>query len=1188
VPERSVSNSLSAVLTRFRWRWLVLAALLLSCLALTHAASSAIRAWKAESAQAVQRRSEALLNWLEEGYAPVSAVGVLFETSGAVGEVEFLDAVQNLEARATASFVDTIAVLRPRADASGWRVEHSSEPLGPLPAGALLGGLPTVETAREQEGQLILGPSVAIAGDTKYSLLALGTRDASGPLVILALVSLDTIVEDLFAQSRDDGLSVFIEGSFLQSEGPALEQVLYGAPRPEAAHAVTTRTVSGAADLSITWFIEPTFRKGPDTAQAELTRIFGFVGTVGLCAFVGWLMAHSRIVERKVESATAELATKERQFRSLLESAPDAMVVTDEQGLVVMVNRQTEQLFGYGRDELRGRPIEMLVPERHREGHATKRLGYLRSATSRPMGVGLELTGLTRDAREIPVDVSLSPIESDHGTHVVASLRDITERKRADDALRQSNEALEQARRAADEANEAKSNFLANMSHEIRTPMNAILGMSYLCLQTSLNPKQRGYIEKVHRSASSLLGLINDILDFSKIEAGKLDMESIDFRLEDVFDNLANLVGLRAQEKDLELLFDIKPGVPMALEGDPLRLGQVLLNLANNAVKFTEGGEVVIGVSQTGTDGDAVILRFFVRDTGIGLSEGERTRLFESFSQADASTTRRYGGTGLGLAISRRLVDLMHGEIGVESEPGEGSTFWFTARFEARHDEPQEECPVAAGGLQGMHVLAVDDNATAREIMRAMLDTFQYRTQVARSGAEALEAIEAADRAGEPFEVVLMDWKMPGMNGVEAVRSLRALEGLHVTPRVLMVTAFGKEELLEEAADLPLDGILIKPVSPSLLNDRIMEVFGKTVARGGRGAARRAAESAAQRKLAGARVLLVEDNDTNQEIALELLNQAGVVAEVANNGREALEMLEKSEFDGVLMDMQMPVMDGVTATRAIRGQRRLEGLPVIAMTANAMAGDRERCLEAGMNDHIAKPVNVQEMFTTMAKWITAREAVEEPVPVASGDAGGTLPAVEGVDTAAGLARVAGNERLYARLLERFGREQGGFAARVRESMDRGDVEGVVRLAHTLKGVAGNLGARRIAAAAKELEQACGNDADSARLATLLAGVEEALEPTMAAIEVWGGAVEAPAEQHAVAAPADLASILDRLQELLEHYDAEAVDAIGELEQAGTHTIRREDVRRLRQRVDDFDFDQALEVLASIRAEGVLE
>jgi len=715
--------------------------------------------------------------------------------------------------------------------------------------------------------------------------------------------------------------------------------------------------------------------------------------------------------------------------------------------------------------------------------------------------------------------------------------------------------------------------------------MNAILGMSYLALQTALDGKQRGYIEKVHRSASSLLGVINDILDFSKIEAGKLDMESVDFRLEDVFDNLANLVGLRAQEKDLELLFDIQPGVPMGLKGDPLRLGQVLLNLANNAVKFTDGGEVVVGVSADDVTAERATLRFFVRDTGIGLNEEQRARLFQSFSQADASTTRRYGGTGLGLAISRRLVGLMHGEIGVDSEPGAGSTFWFTAGFERRDAEPRADASASVDDLRGMRVLAVDDNATAREILRSMLDTFQHRTEVARSGAEALAAIEAADRAGEPFDVVLMDWKMPGMDGVETVRSLRALEGLHAAPRVLMVTAFGKEELMEQARDVALDGVLIKPVSPSMLNDGIMEAFGRQATATGRGAARRAAESAVQRKLAGARVLLVEDNDTNQEIALELLGQAGILAEVADNGREALELLEEGTFDGVLMDMQMPVMDGVTATREIRRQPRFRDLPVIAMTANAMAGDRERCLEAGMNDHIAKPINVQEMFATMAKWITPAEPLDAPVAPAPGEAAAPLLAIEGVDTAAGLATLGGNEALYARLLGRFGDEQRDFATRARDCLDGARLEEATRLAHTLRGVAGNLGARRIAEAAKALEQACGNADDPARLAALLADVEEALAPTLAGVAAWRGAAETPAAEQAAVEPVDLAPILERLEVLLEQYDAEAVDVIEELERAGPAAIRGEDLRRLRQRVDDFEFDDALSVLATIREDG---
>ena len=1171
-----------------QWRWLVLAALFVSGIATTYTTSESLRAtalqtWQQEAAHAARWLSGTLLGWLDEEQAPVSAIAMLFETVEEVGETGFLDAVELLESRATANFIEAMTVLRP--DGPGWQVQFSSDPLGPLPVGARLGELPTLEAARLQAGQIVLGPDASPAGPAGYSLLALVAEDQQGPLLVLALISFDSIVANLKQLYAEEGLYLLVTGRFQEAGGPGPERVVFGSTPTDAVYSVATRTVSGGADLSFTWHMDQGFRGGPDTARADLARLFGFGGTLLLSAFVAWLMAHSRIVEKKVVAATAGLAKKENQFRELLESAPDAMVVADRNGRILMVNRQTERLFGYDRDEFHTLAIEDLMPERFRADHPAKRQGFVADPRSRPMGAGLQLVALTSDGEEIPIEVSLSPIQVDDSLVVAASMRDITDRKRADDALKRTNADLAAARRAAEEANEAKSSFLANMSHEIRTPMNAILGMSYLCLQTSLDSKQRNYVEKVHRSASSLLGVINDILDFSKIEAGKLDMEAAPFRLEDVFDNLANLVGLRAQEKEIELLFDVQPQVPMALVGDALRLGQVLLNLSSNAVKFTDKGEVVVAVEAAEVTDERVVLRFSVHDTGIGLSEEARARLFQSFSQADSSTTRKYGGTGLGLAISKRLVALMGGEIWVESEPGVGSTFGFTATFDRQDEAATPAQARLPEDIEGMRVLAVDDNATAREIMRGVLESFHYRTTLARSGREALTAIETADHSGEPFDVVLMDWKMPNMSGIDAVRALGTLEGLSNPPRVLMVTAFGREELLDEAKGLQLDGVLVKPVSPSMLHDSIMEALGKSMPKLSRGAARTAEGLAVGQRLAGARVLLVEDNEINQEIALELLAQANIVAEVAIHGQRALEMLAERSYDGVLMDMQMPVMDGITATREIRRQSRFADLPVIAMTANAMAGDRERCLEAGMNDHIAKPINVHEMFATMAKWIRPSEPLNTlPVAATPLASRSTLPTLAGVDSRAGLAVVLGNEKLYERLLNRFADEQKDVTSRIRRSLESQDVEQATLLAHTVKGVAGSLGAGAVEAAAKALETALRDGVDETRIASLIAAVDEALAPTLAAMDQWRESrqTDTATPTATVTVSADLAPLLERLQGLLGEYDAEAIDVIEELEQTMAGDPRAPLVRKLRRLVDDFEFDQALQVLVTIR------
>jgi CheY-like chemotaxis protein len=509
--------------------------------------------------------------------------------------------------------------------------------------------------------------------------------------------------------------------------------------------------------------------------------------------------------------------------------------------------------------------------------------------------------------------------------------------------------------------------------------MNAIYGMSHLLQKTELNARQRDYLKKIQLSGEHLLGIINDILDFSKIEAGKMSMEAIDFHLEDVMDNLANLVGMKTEDKGLELLFNTSPDVPTALVGDSLRLGQVLINLGNNAVKFTDKGEIVVGVEKVADHEDGVELHFWVKDSGIGMTPEQCGKMFQSFSQADASTTRKYGGTGLGLAISKNLVDLMGGRIWVESEAGKGSSFHFHARFGVQTNAKSRRM-FHAEELLGVRVLVVDDNASAREILSTMAKSFGLEVEVARDGAEALRMIAESDKKELHYDLVLMDWQMPVMDGVETVRQMQVGQYSR-TPTVIMVTAFGREEATASAQErgVELSNVLTKPVTPSTLLEAIGETLGRGLEVETRSEQRVDNQAQDIQQLKGARVLLVEDNDMNQELAMELLGYAGMEVVLASNGREALDILANdANFDGVLMDCQMPVMDGYTATREIRRNPALKDLPIIAMTANAMAGDKEKVIEAGMWDHIAKPLNVGVMFATMAKWIKPKVADELP------------------------------------------------------------------------------------------------------------------------------------------------------------------------------------------------------------------
>jgi polar amino acid transport system substrate-binding protein len=869
------------------------------------------------------------------------------------------------------------------------------------------------------------------------------------------------------------------------------------------------------------------------------------------------------ITERKLMEQI--LAIEREQLQTILDTSPVGVAISVDGVFRFMNPRVTEML-------------DARVGDRIAKLYVNKRDRLRMIAQLRRDGIVKNYETQIYDANDNTRDVMVTLYNIDYESEqgVLGWIIDITD-------LKDIQKQLAAAKETAEAATQAKSDFLANMSHEIRTPMNAVIGMSHLALQTDLSNKQRNYIEKVYRSAEALLGIINDILDFSKIEAGRLDLEHVNFRLEDIFDNLANVLSFAAEEKGLELMFDVPTGLPTAFIGDPLRLGQILVNLGNNAVKFTAQGEIVVSVDVQEQDDKQVKLHFEVHDTGIGISDEQQQKLFRSFSQADSSTSRKYGGTGLGLAISRKLTHMMGGNIWVESEEGVGSTFHFTVRLDKQQGIISRRRSHSDAMLKSIRVLVVDDNASAREILSSMLAGFGLRVNQAGTGETALALLEQAED-NDPYDLVIMDWKMPGMDGIETTRAIQADDHLANVPTVIMATAYGREEAAQEATGVDIGAFLSKPVTHSTLLNAILQATGQDSLVERRVDSRREEVDAAIAKLRGARVLLVEDNEINQELALDLLSSHGLRVEVANDGQDALALLEKESFDGVLMDCQMPVMDGYTATRRLRQQKRFRDLPILAMTANAMASDRDKALNAGMNDYIAKPINIRDMFSTMAKWITPSQPDNESIhgSTADSDAEG-IAGLPGIDIAAGLAVCQGNQKLYRIILLKFLESEAHFADKFHEAQASDDQEAATRCAHTLKGVAGNIGAKAVQKAAAALEAACKQKRER-EITRLLDEVVAEIEPVMSGLARLKQTETNNARNTGDINPDRINALLKKLRPLLNTNDTDAIEVLHELE-AMLGTTVPDVLATLSKAVNNYDFETALDELDRLESSG---
>ncbi len=887
---------------------------------------------------------------------------------------------------------------------------------------------------------------------------------------------------------------------------------------------------------------------------------------------------------RQLEDA---LNKSEEHYRQVVNNVTECILVVQD-GRIVFANPRVMQLTGYSQEELFELPFASAIHPEDRPLVVAHHMRRLRGEDVEQY-FQFRIVNHITDAI-IWVQLSAVTIEWEGRPATLSFMTDITERRRLEESLRHSMaerirletlqiqgelKEAELARRHAEETTHAKSMFLANMSHEIRTPMNAIIGMAHLALRTELDARQRDYVEKIRSAGISLLGIINDILDFSKIEAGKLDMEHVGFNLDDVLSNVATVTGAKTHEKRLEYLFQFPIDVPRGLVGDPLRLGQVLINLINNAIKFTEQGEIHVACRSLDVSADKIQLQFIVRDTGIGMAPDQTTRLFTAFSQADESTTRKYGGTGLGLSISKRLVELMGGAIHLESEVGVGTVIGFTAWFGLA--EALERRRAMPDALAGMRVLVVDDNPNARAVLADCLRALPLRVELAAGAAEALALIRAAD--GErPYAAVFTDLDMPGMDGIELIDAVKSDHALHAPPRMVLLSAHSHEEAQHRIERARTDSFLVKPVNASTLIDTLLELFAPQT----RLTASTRIESAP--RFRGLTVLLVEDNEINQQIARELLQAAGIAVDIAGNGRIALDMLQAAgpgHYGMVFMDVQMPEMDGLEATRRLRADRRFQALPVVAMTAHALVEERDRCFAAGMNDHLAKPVDPDELYRAAARWcprhIDAPDTDEAAAP-APNDAEPEL-CIDGLDVRGGLSRSLGNRAFYLQMLQRFREGQRDTATDIRTALQQ-DRELAERLAHSLKGVAGLLGATSLAKLSGRLEHGIRQGTQQQVLQTLIDELDASMRALHTAIDAVLPEKTATPAQPAPVERGEAEPVLRRFARLLRESDNDAMELHEQASQLLAAALDADTCERIRRAMHQYDFDTALVALTA--------
>jgi len=878
-----------------------------------------------------------------------------------------------------------------------------------------------------------------------------------------------------------------------------------------------------------------------------------------------------------------QVANAERQ--AVLDAATQlSIIATDLDGTIRLFSKGAATLLGYRPAEMIGKRtiLSLHLPEelqRYGEkisginGPVLQDMEVFDQIVKQKQSRAREWVYLRKDGTHLPVSLSVTRLLNPDGRvagYLFAAM-DMTLQKEME-------RALIEAKDSAESANASKGDFLARMSHEIRTPMNGIIGMASLLAKTALEDKQRNYVGKLIGSANTLLHLINDILDFSKIDAGRLRLEKVVFNLEDILGTVANVVGMQAEKKGLEFLFRVDPQVPHQLIGDPLRLGQILMNLAGNAVKFTEHGEIVIAVGVERRQGNDLTVRFSVKDSGIGLATEQIGSLFSAFSQADDSITRKYGGTGLGLAICKQLTELMGGTIRVESEPGIGTEFIFTARLHCPERQSLAR-PKLLEQLIGLRALVVDDNSIARDVLSSMLRSLKIEVDTAVDGESAIALLEQQTRAGRSYDVILLDWVMPGIDGIETARRIKANAEIARIPAMLMVTANAREDAYVEAKNAGLDAFLLKPVYASIMHDTLLDIIGVETGSSVRSGTERSQEIDLG-DISGARILLVDDNLINQEVAAEFLHTVGMTVIIAGNGREALEALDGQSFDLVLMDIQMPEMDGLEATRRIRNIPRYRDLPIIAMTAHAMTGDRDKSLAAGMNDHITKPIDQKVLYQALKQWIPPTGTISAPPrgqeqPPAKTVDDGDVPDLPGIDSQQAIRVLNGSTSLFRKMLYEFKNEYALLPTRLRELSEAGHWEQIGVYAHTIKGVAGYIGAPDLGATARELEEVL-KEQRRDEAGSLLPAFIDALDSVLSALSAL------PAPESEVSGPGRAENLgTDRKLELLhgligqlERGEAAAEYLFGEIRGHLAEDGVDELLGRIADAIDDIEYDGA--------------